>query len=166
MLLLTFIHEHNEIPICDDIFKYALIPYLTIYDLLRIVTTNKQFKKLIQNIIPDHPYNLHNAIWEGPKLNRWKYYYCNPFILPENPQNYIWVGANLEYTNIEGANLENANLSNVKLLCSCISDANLRNANLRNANVVFAIFTRVILEGIKTNNPIFHKQNPETILII
>jgi uncharacterized protein YjbI with pentapeptide repeats len=208
--------HNNEIPICDDVFKYVILQYLTIYDLLKIVRTNKQFKKLIQNIIPDHPYNLHNAIWEGPKLNRWKYYYCNPFILPENPQNYIWVGANLGGADLGGAIIKFANLRNANLTGTNLRNANLRGANLRGANLedadlynadlyyinlsycdltganlsycvlidanlsycdltganlsycvlIDANLRDANLRGARTNNPIFHKQNPETILII
>jgi uncharacterized protein YjbI with pentapeptide repeats len=131
MLLLTYIREHNEIPICDDVFKHVLLPFLTIYDLLKSVTTTKQFKKLIQNIIPDHPYNLHNAIWEGPSQ---PYYfhdrrYCiNPFIIPENPQNYIWVGANLNGANLNGANLNGANLNGANLNGADLDGADLTDA--------------------------------------
>jgi uncharacterized protein YjbI with pentapeptide repeats len=130
--------HNNEILICDDVFKYVILPYLTIYDLLKIVTTNKQFKKLIQNIIPDHPYNLHNAVWEGPKLNI--LFRDNPFILPRNPQNYIYVGANLTNANLTNANLTNANLTNANLNGANLSLANLsyvilKNANLENANL-------------------------------
>jgi uncharacterized protein YjbI with pentapeptide repeats len=161
MLLLTYIREHNEIPICDDVFKHVLLPFFTIYDLLKIVTTNKQFKKLIQNIIPDHPYNLHNAIWEGPILT---YHYCsnicyhnNPFILPENPQNYIWVGANLEGTslinaNLFGANLFGANLFGANLYRANLRGADLKNANLTDANLRGADLTGANLTGADLNN--------------
>ena len=134
--------KYNEIPICDDVFKHVLLPFLTIYDLLKIVTTNKQFKKLIQNTISNHPYNLHNAIQEGPRNRQ---YERNPFILPKNPQNYIWVGANLEGAILIGADLYDANLT----------DANLTDSNLEGAN----------LEGAKTNDSNFHQNYPNTILI-
>jgi uncharacterized protein YjbI with pentapeptide repeats len=144
MLLLTYIREHNEIPICDDVFKHVLLPFLTIYDLLKSVTTTKQFKKLIQDIIPDHPYNLHNAIWEGPILSYHYYdnrYYINPFILPENPQNYIWVGANLENANLTGANITGANITGADLSYANLSYANLSYANLSYANLRGATLT-------------------------
>jgi uncharacterized protein YjbI with pentapeptide repeats len=142
MLLLTFIQEHNEIPICDDVFKHVLLPFLTIYDLLKIVTTTKQFKKLIQNMIPDHPYNLHNAVWEGPRLG-----YNNPFILPQNLHNYILVGADLALSNLKYANLTNANLTNANLRGANLKGANLTNANLRGANLTDANLSDANLEN-------------------
>jgi uncharacterized protein YjbI with pentapeptide repeats len=196
MLLLTYIREHNEIPICDDVFKHVLLPFFTIYDLLKIVTTNKQFKKLIQNIIPDHPYNLHNAIWEGPRLPNtvWEgsrlANSASPFILPENPQNYIFVSANLKYANLSGANLKNANLRGANLEGANLTYSNLRNANLRyvcltganlsyvyfrNTNLRYAILRYVKLKGTnlkganlkgaKTNYILLHKKYRKTILV-
>jgi hypothetical protein len=171
MLLLTFIQEHNEIPICDDVFKHVLLPFFTIYDLLKIVTTTKQFKKLIQDIISDHPYNLHNAVWEGPKQFEYypdgnyndddddddDIYYLSPFILPENPQNYIWVGANLRYVDLHSVNLKNANLRGVDLCCASLTSidlrytdlsyANLSCADLRYANLSYANLTYADLEN-------------------
>jgi hypothetical protein len=164
MPLLTYIREHNEIPICDGVFKHVLLPFLTIYDLLKIVTTTKQFKKLIQNIIPDHPYNLHNAIWEGPRVPYYYYdnrYYINPFILPENPQNYIWVGANLKGARLTNANLYSANLrgailTNANLENAILTNANLADADLRYANLTNANLTNANLTNAKTNYILLH----------
>jgi uncharacterized protein YjbI with pentapeptide repeats len=149
MLLLTYIREYNEIPISDDVFKFVLLQFLTIYDLLKIVTINKQFKKIKQNIIQDHPYNLHNAIWEGPVYSR---HWCSPFILPQNPHNYIFVGADLRCANFKGANFKGADLKGADLRSANLSSANLSGANLsgadlRGANLRGANLTAANLEG-------------------
>jgi uncharacterized protein YjbI with pentapeptide repeats len=70
-------------------------------------------------------------------------------MLPQNPQNYIWVGANLKDIKITHSDLSVANLRGTNLRGTNLSYSDLRNANLKHANLSYAILSYAVTNNIE-----------------
>jgi len=130
----------------DDIFLNCILnPHFTLPELLTIYLTCKQFCRVIQPIIKNHPLNFSNAVWEGPKQ---KYaQYDNRYILPKNLMNSLFMNTNISNITFIKANFTNANLSNANLSWSYLFEANLFEANLSNTNLYWSYLVNANLSG-------------------